>query len=224
MYTLENPQFKIAYFPVPKVGSTSMKHAFYQLKHGEPFALEHPSGGKTNIHESFHNTRPFYAINHARYADYARIAIIRDPAKRILSAYDHRVLQVRELSEKRIDMDLARALKVTPDPTREMFLCNLDAYRMLSKSIRHHTDPFTKFLGHDLSYFTDVVKLGQLEQLSAQISALIGQDFALGHLHKSRSAPVDLRLGPKARAALLEHCAGDYALMKGYFRLPAALR
>ncbi len=224
MRTLENRPFKIAYFPVPKVASTSMKHAFYQLEHGKAFDEADRPGHPANIHESFFSTRTFYKIDHARYADYTRIAIIRDPAQRILSAYRHRVAGMGELGEGRIDMDLARALGVRADPTREEFLCNLEAYRILSKSIRHHTDPFTKYLGHDLSYFTDVVKLHRLGRLAAQISALTGQRFELGHHQKGRDTPPGMRMRPKMRSALLSYCAGDYALMKGYFSIPKALQ
>ncbi len=225
MRTVENSQFKIAYFPVPKTASTSMKHAFYQLEHGTPFVKgEKVPGQKSGIHDKYHNTKQFYEIDHKRYADYSRIAIIRDPVTRIISAFNHRVMRERELSENRIDMDLARALDVPANPTRGVFLCNLEKYRFLSAPIKHHTDPFTKFLGHDLSYFTDVVKIGRVGELATQIEALTGQKFELPHLQKGSDAPKALRMERKARNALLSYCAGDYALMKGYFDIPEVLQ
>jgi len=219
MRTVENAQFKIAYFPVPKTASTSMKHAFYHLEHGKRAQdVEH-----VDIHKEGFESRHFYQVDHARYEDYSRIAIIRDPARRIISAYQHRVVRERELSESRIDMDLARALDVPPNPGRGLFLQNLEKYRLLSRSIRHHTDPFTRFLGHDLSYFSDVVKIGRVSELAVQIAALTGRKFKVEHHQKSNGPFVDTRMGRKSRIALLEFCAGDYALMKDYFPIPEAL-
>jgi hypothetical protein len=224
MRAVENSQFKIAYFPVPKTASTSMKHAFYQLEHGKPFQSQPKPNGRSGIHDKSLSTRSFYQISHERYKDYSRIAIIRDPVQRIISAFQHRVMREYELSEGRIDMDLARALGVPPNPTRSAFLCNLEKYRILSKSIRHHTDPFTKFLGHDLSYFTDVVKIGKVVNFAAQIEALTGQKFEIGHHQKGDQKPMVLRMDRAARIALLNYCAGDYALMKGYYSIPEVLR
>jgi len=95
---------------------------------------------------------------------------------------------------------------------------------VLSKSIRHHTDPFTKFLGHDLSYFTDVVKMGKVPELAAQIEALTGRKFEIAHFHKASGEALVLKMGWASRNALLSYCAGDYALMKGYFSIPKVLQ
>lgn len=44
-------KYKIAFFNVPKVASTSIKHAFYKLEHGRPFQTgDH--GGKI-IHQIY---------------------------------------------------------------------------------------------------------------------------------------------------------------------------
>ena len=224
MRVVENAQFKIAYFPVPKTASTSMKHAFYQLEHGKPFEMVRVPGQKTGIHNKYLSTQPFNRIDHARYTDYSRIAIIRDPVQRIISAFHHRVERELALTEKRIDMDLARALGVKPNPSRSDFICNIEKYRLLSLEIKHHTDPFTSFLGPDLSYFTDVVKIRKIPELAAQIERLTGRKFEVGHRQKGREKPMVLRMGRQARDALLTYCAGDYALMKGYFDIPEALQ
>ena len=221
--TLECERFKLAYFPVPKTASTSMKRAFYKLEYGEDYAKHPQYGKKAGIHSNFFGAREFYNLDHERYRSYTRIAVIREPARRIISAYNHRVVQLKELGPERIDLNLAKALGVEPDPTRKQFLCNLEKYRILSKSIRHHTDPFTRFLGHDLDYFTDVVRIGKLDDLATQISGLTGQEFDIGHFHKNARSEEHLGMGRKASKSLLNYCAGDYALMKRYFSIPPAL-
>ena len=201
-----------------------MKYAFYQLEHGRPFVEGDLPPEQKGIHIEYHTTHNFYSNELSRYKNYARIAIIRDPARRIISAFNHRVVRERELAASRINMDLALALGVGPDPTRSEFLCNIEKYRVLSKSIRHHTDPFTKFLGHDLSYFTDVVKMGKIPELAQQIETLTGRKFEVAHFHKANVEALVLKMGPAARNALLSYCAGDYALMKGYFSIPKVLQ
>jgi len=224
MRAVENSQFKIAYFPVPKTASTSMKHAFYELEYGKPFGPDVVPGRRGGIHDNYLNTSHFYQLEHNRYKDYSRIAIIRDPVQRIISAYNHRVLRNDELNEDQIDMDLARALGVPARPNRGTFLCNIDKYRYLAKSVKHHTEPFTTFLGHDLSYFTDVVKIGKIPELAKQIEALTGLEFKVDHLQKGNGVPKVLNMERDARDALLRYCAGDYALMKGYFSIPESLQ
>jgi len=221
--TLESAEFKLAYFPVPKTASTSMKHAFYMLEHGHGFITDPDADEGVGIHQQFFRTRSFYDIDHARYADYSRIAVIRDPARRIVSAYVNRVKSIGELAPGKIDMNLADSLGVPADPTLREFLLNIDKYRILSKSVEHHTQPFTRFLGHDLGYFTDVVKIGSLGELAEKIGKLTGRDFDIAHHNRSNSPEESLVMGKMARKSLLDYCAGDYALMKNYFRVPPAL-
>ena len=220
-HVLEVPEFKIAYFPVPKTASTSLKFAFYKLNFGKDYDADE---GRSGIHIDYFNTKPFFSIDISRYEDYSRIAIIRDPAQRIVSAYTDRVVWLQDLSEDRLDMDLARKLGVGPDPTRAEFICNLNKYRLLSKSIRHHTEPFTTYLGHDLRYFTDVVRIGEIPEFAAQIEALTGREFKIGHHRNtwSSSGP-NLAMKKAARQSLLKYCAGDYALMRDYFKVPKVL-
>ena len=200
-----------------------MKLAFYKLNHGEDFDPEKLEAPNKTLHGGHFKTRAFYRLNHAFYEDFSRIAIIREPAKRIMSAYWDRVVRLGELAESAIDMDLARALKVAPDPGRGEFIRKLPAYRLLSKSIKHHTDPFTFFLGHDMRYFTDVVKIGKLDTFAAQVEALTGREFKIPHANGQNATPPSLTMNPAARRSLLAYCAGDYALLKGYYKIPPAL-
>lgn len=221
--TLETSKFKLAYFPVPKTASTSMKYAFYKLEHGQAYVKAVVPDRKSNIHNHYFDTRPFTRIDHKRYEGFSRIAIIRDPARRIVSAYVHRVKVLGELAPDRIDMGLAEALGVQANPTRNQFMNNIEKYRVLSAPIWHHTNPFTYFLGSDMRYFTDVVKMSGLEKLAANIRALTGQSFDISHHNQGDGAGGNLTMGPKARKSLLTYCAGDYALLKDHFPIPPAL-
>ncbi len=218
--TLDIVAQKLAYFPVPKVASSSMKQMFHELEFGEKLGRKSEPDHRQGIHTAFFNTRDFYGLDLAFYQGFSRIAIIRDPVERILSAYTNRVEHLGELSEDNIDMDLAKALNVEPDPPRHKFFQNIDKYRILSESVRHHTDPFTRFLGPDLGYYTDVYKMDQLDRLAEQISGLCGKKVSIEHYNKRTGRAAFKWLGVKARKHLLTFCAGDYALLGGYFSPP----
>jgi len=220
--TLDIVAQKLAYFPVPKVASSSVKQMFYELEFGKKHVLKTGSVHLRGIHNSYFRTRDFYALDLDFYQGFSRLAVIRDPAERILSAYHNRVEQLGELSEENIDMDLARALNLKPNPQRHLFFKDIDKYRLLSASVRHHTDPFTRYLGHDLNYYTDVYKMDQLGQLAEQISRLFGREITIDHHNKGSGRAKFRWLGSKARKNLLTYCAGDYALLADYFSPPKA--
>ncbi len=220
MKALEIEALKLVYFPVPKVASTSMKNLFFELEHGKPYQKPGKGANGLGIHNQFVHARQFYNYDHSRFENYARIAVIRDPAERILSAYSNKVERNGELSEENIDLKLAEALKLEPDPTRHVFIKNLDKYRLLSPSIYHHTDPISKYLGPNLNYYTDIYKIGQLDRLAEQLSLLIGREVSIEHQNKSSKPASFQSLGPPAQRSLLSYCAGDYALLRDYYQIP----
>ncbi len=220
--TLDIVAQKLAYFPVPKVASSSMKQMFYELEFGKKHILKSGPAHLRGIHNAYFRTRDFYALDLDFYQGFSRLAVIRDPAERILSAYSNRVEHLGELSEENIDMDMARALNLEPDPPRHLFFKNIEKYRLLSDSVRHHTDPFTRYLGHDLNYYTDVYKMDQLGQLAEQISGLFGREITIDHYNEGSRRAAFRWLGVKARKNLLTYCAGDYALLARYFSPPKA--
>ena len=211
----------IVYFPMPKTACTSLKMLFYHLNEKRIFENYKKDGKVMHIHNAGYGTPYFSELNHRDYAAMTRIAVIRDPVSRLLSAYSNRVGFHRELSAPRIDLDLAGKLGIGPDPSPEEFFINLEKYRILSPSIRHHTDLATKFLGPSLDYFQKVYPIEKLPDMVAFLSSRTGQNLTLGREQTGGKKIHFKDLSVPARKRLALYCMGDYALVDGFYRVPA---
>ncbi|MEM8740423.1 MAG: sulfotransferase family 2 domain-containing protein [Pseudomonadota bacterium] len=204
---------KLVYFSIPKVASTSLKELFFHVMTGKPF--EHDGRG---VHYEAFKTEAFYRHDHAAYAEYTRIAVVRDPIKRILSCYTNRVLQTGRLSPDQIDMVAAERLGVTADPGIRKFILNLDKYRALSNSIRNHSQPTAYFLGPDLGYFHRVFPIEALGDMVAFLEERTGMALTLSREMTSEKKIEFDDLTPTCQDRLREYCAADYAYLKDYYR------
>jgi len=221
---VELKNHNIVYFPMPKTACTSLKMLFFQINEGRIFETYQEDGKLMHIHNAAYGSPSFWDVKHKDFQDMTRIALIRDPVSRLLSAYSNRVRYHRELSEQRIDMDLADRLGVGPDPSPDEFFINLEKYRFLSNSIRHHTDLATTFLGPDLEYFQKVYPIEEIGKLTRFLSETVKQDLVLGREQTGGKKVQFKDLSSQARKQLTQYCLGDYALMKDYYRIPTVIR
>ncbi len=219
--SLQNP--KIAYFPVPKVACTSLKLMFYRLRFGKPFEPYMRNGQEVHIHNHSleFGTTPILETDLDRYASHLKIAVVRDPVQRVLSAYTNRVVNLGELRRDRVDGTLLDALGVPEDPDVETFFHEIDAYRIVSPSIRHHVEPATTFLGPDLRYFDRVYRLNELTELKKDLESRVGYDIELPNEQRSQNLVSWESLKPPERRRVLEFVMGDYALLKDFYAPPS---
>lgn len=218
---VELKNHNIAYFPMPKTACTSLKLLCFEINEGRKFEKYKKDGKLHHIHNAGYTTPAFWDVNHKDLEDMTRIAVIRDPIARLLSAYSNRVGFHQELSERHIDMELAQKLGVGPDPSPDEFFLNLEKYRFLSYSIRHHTNLSTTFLGPDLGYFHQVFRIEELDRLTAFLSEAVSMELTLG---REQTGGKKIRLGDlsgKARRQLTMYCLPDYALIKDYYEVPS---
>ncbi len=216
--TSEVEACKLAFYAVPKTASTSIKRMLYHVKTGSEFQERDENGKRQTVHARLCPTRYFMQINHKRYRDYTRFCLLRDPVQRIISAYGQRVVDSKELSRDAINPEAAKALGVNHDPGIDEFMIKLPEYRVLSGPVRHHTNPFTHFLGSDLAYFTHVYKTEDLPELVEMVAQKSGFDAKMPHKNKTKSKKRSFDdLSKRAKRSLLRFCAGDYALLKGYY-------
>ncbi|MCV0424083.1 MAG: sulfotransferase family protein [Roseibium sp.] len=210
----------IVYFPMPKTACTSLKLLFFHLNENRVFKNYKKNGTLMHIHNAGYGTPYFSDLSHSEHATKTRVTVIRDPISRLLSAYSNRVVFHRELSERRIDTDLAEKLGISPDPSPDEFFLNLEKYRALSTSIKHHTDPATKFLGPSLDYFQKVYPLEKLTDLVDFISEKTSQNLKLGREQTGGQKIYFKDLSKSARKQLALYCMGDYALLNKHYQLP----
>jgi Sulfotransferase family len=215
-------RYNIAYFPVPKVACTSLKHLFFLLEHGRNFEnYIDRTGIKHHIHNSVYPTLSTSEDDWSGAESMHRIVIVRDPVDRFVSAYSNRVLFYKELSENSLDSDQSQMLGVKPDPDLNEFIDHLEHYRALSTVIKHHTDPQTYFIGHTLDYFNKVYRFEELDSLASDLRERTGQPIVLPHKQKGIAGQLP-SLSAKRIEKILEFYSGDYALLEGVYSLELA--
>ena len=211
-------KYKATYFPAPKIACTSVKYLLYYIENGNEFQSSVIDGKTKHIHDSVYSTPKFISVDKAAISDHLRFAVVRDPIKRLISAYTNRVVFYKELAAHKLDPDLAKRLGVHPDPTIDEFFSKIAEYRLLSPSIRHHTDAQTVFFGNDLAYFHRIYTVANLPQLVEDLSRLTGMALTLPH-EQSGGPKIDAsELRPRTLLQAAEYCAGDYALLRDYYR------
>jgi hypothetical protein len=140
--------FRVLYFPVPKNAGTSIRACIFEADNGFPYRNMVVNGREVELWELLGPPSPFQPVPAA--PGVAKIAVVRDPWKRIVSVYRNRVVFYRETRRELMQQHGVR--RDLPDaPTFREFLENLAEYRKLP-AIAHHSSPQVHFLGSDPSF------------------------------------------------------------------------
>ena len=170
---------RIAYFSVPKCGCTSLKSLFFEIENGIPIERLRANGQIVNVHVLYPGLAFARAMRESA-GDWLRIAVVRDPVSRILSAYENRGIHHGFLRDLELTQE-QRKRGLVPSPTIHEFLRNMKAYRSLSRDVEHHTRPITHFLGKDPGVFDRIFRMSELDEMVALLRERIGSVPALGH-------------------------------------------
>lgn len=199
----------LTYFALPKVACTSLKHFFHEVRTGQPFVPPRPG---RHIHHT-HPTKLLANLPGNFIEADERILVIRDPIRRLVSAYRNRVHGHRELSKAKSGLAL-EAHGLAPYPTLTQFVDQLEQYQEAVPSIRHHTRPMVDFVGHDMTYFTRVYDISGVEALAAFVNRKMGTAVQLQRRQtKGGSQTID-DLGPAQREKLLAYYSEDYRALR----------
>ncbi|MCC5969918.1 MAG: sulfotransferase family 2 domain-containing protein [Pararhodobacter sp.] len=195
---------KLSYIPVPKVACTSLKVMFFEVENGFGFKPFRTSGKMWWIHR-FYPSIPFTDQNIARMEGHRRMAVVRDPVKRLLSCYSNRVLHHKELSRDAAGAALEAAdLPCSPDLST--FVRRLPEYCAAVESIWHHAMPMVEYLGRDPQFYTHLYPIKDTGEMQAEVARLTGVSAQLDRLQKG---------GPKISTDKLS--ATDLALLKDFY-------
>lgn len=170
---------KIFYAAVPKIACTSIKSAFYELENGVPFKPFKVNSRWKWIHNIGYGTLLRDQYPEHRIANCYRVALVRDPVARFLSAYGNRVVHHGELSKEKAGKAL-RNLDLPPSPDLDLFVDRYEEYLQAHPSILHHTRPMVDFLGSDPGYFSRLYSIKQMDDFAADISERAGREFEIG--------------------------------------------
>jgi hypothetical protein len=186
-------KFAIAYYPTPKVASTSIKMVLYEIEHGTRWVNYQDDGGQWwHIHNAWMKDEPtpFHVLPDD--ASLFKFAVIRDPIERFLSAFGNRVHHHQELSERILSASPDTAsLGLLPNPDLETFIERLDDYCAVSVSIHHHVRPQTDFIGTSLDYFDEIYKFTEITRIAENLSEIV--DHAVDMPHEQQKG---LKLDP----------------------------
>lgn len=174
------PEDKTAVFFSPKVAGTSIRAFMFELENGFPFRDYRVQGKEVDANTIVRNQR-FNTLDHAALNGWTKIAIARDPIRRLVSAYSNRVIHYRELSVEKAGPEL-NELGLSPDPDIEAFFAKIRAYRKASGSIVRHTNTQIKFLGPDKAYFDHVFPFEELSEFTAFLQAKLGRTAEMPRL------------------------------------------
>ena len=171
------PTLKLGYQNVPKIATNSWFHWLYGALYGEQYdPRAHNAGSVVNIHLYFRGGRcpDAQKVRNTRsgvskYQNYFRFAITRDPVKRFLSMYSHLVVDVGELSAKSSASEKLAQAGLTFDPDINDLVRDLDAYFECHPHLFHHGRPMTHFLGPDLSAFSRIADISEMDDVREEI-------------------------------------------------------
>lgn len=213
----------LIFYDVPKNSSTSIKKLFIDIMgvedqfdfYGEQYIdeggnrvdnmeasreykertdRERIMGGKTrDFHEIAHN-RPFLDISTTNFSKpYSTMALVRDPAERFRSVYNH-LIKVN----KEYNWTVYQALEMVMDGTM----------------VNNHFWPQTHFLGTDPSYFNYLYKMEDgLDDMVRDINFFMGSEAKLKHYQTSGSS-IPFESERRVLSMIREAYASDYKFIE----------
>ena len=210
----------LAYFDTPKVASSSIKYALYEAEHGRPF--EHEANVDDAIHWTY-PTRRLQPEDWARTAGLWTFGVVRDPVKRLLSAYANRVALHADQRRGRLSTQRARLLGLSLTPDADTFFTRLGRYRLAAGPVRHHTDRVMRYLGDDLSRFDAIYPIEDLASLEGDLSRRTGAPVRLQRLQTGGPKLRFDMLSAEAQDALMRYLAPEYRVLARYYQPPRDL-
>lgn len=201
---------KLSYVAVPKVACTSVKSMFFEIENGFAFRMFRASGRHWHIHD-FYPSVPFGELPHRGMSGHLRVALVRDPIRRLLSCYGNRVVHHGELSQARTGAALRQA-GLPVDPDLRSFVHHLDGYRRAVPSIEHHARPMVDYLGRNPAFYAHLFPMEAIGAFAELVRHVTGTRAGLERLQTGGPKIPPDTLGPAERRVLETYYAEDYAL------------
>lgn len=202
---------KFGYKNLPKIASTSIKAAIYQMETGEVFCRE-KEGMDVHTYMRKNKTGDISTCE-------KRFVVVRDPVERFLSAYKNRVRFHGELSEPFIRKKFPSYYWDVPyfAPGLGQFIDHFEDYFPI-KPIFHHCRPIVDFFGNQtLNQFTHVYKLDELSRFEGDLSELTGKEVVFEHKQTGGKKYFVRDLTKAQIRKLVKFYEADYELLSDFY-------
>lgn len=215
------------YFYATKCACTSLKQWIYQIKFNRYFESYKRHGQWIHIHNC-PELRELDPKKLAEQSHFSKIAIVRDPIARFISAYANRVIYYQELSDRVPYKDRLIAAGLRLNPEINYLVENLIQYQERADrwTILHHTRPITDFIGKDLGMYTKIYRINEINSIRSDIlsnptNSQIDRQ-TIPEIPKLQTGGPKLELNvltQKSFEQLITYYAQDYEILKDYYSL-----
>lgn len=207
-------RLKIAYFPVPKIGSSTMRSVLYAINNDLDVTRvdSYPKASQTTADIRARAFEESKAEVLARDGSYQTMAIVRDPVRRFVSGYINKILsgQLKRLMD---GADTVKSSKLPTEPDLDLFLEKFNRYQKKSRMIQRHFLPMTYYLGNDLGWYDHVFHLERFGELTAFLDQRYGSPIS--YPHKKNSTKIEITLTPEQDARIRQIYQPDLELLRG---------
>ncbi|MDX8399895.1 MAG: sulfotransferase family 2 domain-containing protein [Gallionellaceae bacterium] len=216
--TIVSHKHRIAFFPMAKNCSTSVKHLFYRLETGMSF---HKAREKYGLSGHVHKYYPSQAKEKWRsiYGEYDTVTIVRDPIKRFLSAYSNRVVHFNALETRVNAADKIKLIGYPLQPTLEEFVQNLEIYCEASPYMRKHIAPQESIIGDFFSKIKWVYDTSQIPEFEAFMSERYGKPIIMPHAQNGGPKLTTDDLSKSSLKKLRQFYKNDYKMLRQFYKL-----
>jgi len=208
---------KLVFFPIPKVACTSIKVMLYEINNHVEWRSVRIGFGQVHGYPGYRSL-PFNTVGLEDLDDFAKIAVVRNPIDRAISAYRDKARKL-VLEGTAFQKKLEEAgLPLEPDP--DLFFSEIDQYFDCASVIKEHMRPFSYHLGLDLGYFDQIFKLEEMDELSAYVSDRLGKPAGVQASNSSkRSINTPKEISPKTMDKIVEFCEEDLNYLSDYYTI-----
>jgi hypothetical protein len=199
-------QHHIAYCPIPKNASSSIKARLNFLSSGSNDVFSHRFF--TNVYETSQT------IDVPDLEHFFSFTVIRDPVERLLSYYQKNIIEEGSLVK---ELELNRAREIIPTrPTPEEFVEQLSSYIFYFDDVHHHTLAQSAYLKTTLRKLSRVYQIHETDSIFRELSNLTGVNLSPTYLLKSNTGTKELllRLSDSAVDKLRVFYSQDYELLQ----------
>lgn len=213
--SVELPHLNVIYMPIPKAACTSVKFALAGLDPNRTLPMSYFSEDVSRLHKIYKTSR-FRPHRWQPYCDgtWWRFTVIRDPLRRILSLYQNRVVEMRELFNS---PRLRAQTRLPMDPDPDFFFQNLRDYMDHASVVKHHALPSRVFIGPRPFLFDDIYKVEELNALAERLSERAGQSVVIPRLNTTQTPLQFSDLSSKTQSALKLFLLEDYINLRDYY-------